>query len=293
MRKRISAFLLFMMLVLGVSAEHRVLYETELQMSYQTEDSIFIENVLAASRVIEPSSSLTLFFANQLVGRPYVGGTLEINYCEQLVVNTRELDCTTFVETVVALTLCAKQEKYSFGDYVASLETIRYRRGEMSGYESRLHYFSDWIYDNGEKGMVREIQSPETLFSGVQRLSLNFMSTHPQLYKSLKNNPSLVKKMRSCETALSGKTVRYIPRQTLVRNADDCRTIKDGDIIAILTNVAGLDIAHVGFAVWRTDGLHLLHASTQHKRVVIDPMPFSTYMQKHTKFRGVRIVRVL
>ena len=45
------------------------------------------------------------------------------------------------------------------GDFIKNLETIRYRNGVLDGYPSRLHYFTDWIRNNEQKGLVRDITS--------------------------------------------------------------------------------------------------------------------------------------
>ena len=67
--------------------------------------------------------------------------------------------------------------------------------------------------------------------------------------------------------------------------------MRDGDIIAITCQKPGLDIAHLGFAVWQKDGLHLLNASQIHKRVVEEPMTLRQYLEKHPSHTGIRIVR--
>ncbi len=69
-------------------------------------------------------------------------------------------------------------------------------------------------------------------------------------------------------------------------------TIKTGDIIAILTNKKGLDTSHIGIAVWKKDGLHLMNASQIHKKVVIEPMLLQNYMKKHPSQIGIRVCRV-
>ena len=52
-----------------------------------------------------------------------VGKTLEVNPVEELVVNLRELDCTTFVETVLALTLTTREGGQKWDDYCQTLKT--------------------------------------------------------------------------------------------------------------------------------------------------------------------------
>ena len=260
----------------------------EAQMTYQRADSIKICQVL---RQADKQAS-TLWFARQFIGVPYVAHTLEVNDHEQLVVNTRQLDCTTLVETVTALKLCNDRGRRTWADYVRMLTMLRYRQGVLDGYPSRLHYFSDWIRDKVQMQFVNDIQQPNPPFSAVQTVNVSYMSTHPEAYKALKANAALVPQIRQQEQSLSGLKARYIPKSA-VRNTKLLRTtVKDGDIIAITCNKAGLDIAHLGFAVWRKDGLHLLNASMLHKKVVEEPMTLYRYLQKHKTFTGIRILRI-
>jgi hypothetical protein len=254
----------------------------------QETDSIFIERALRQA----PSGAGTLHFARLLMGRPYIAHTLEVNDEEQLVVNTRELDCTTLVENVVALTLCHEQKKMSFADFREVLQRIRYRGGVIDGYPSRLHYFTDWIIDNSRKGIVSEIQQKKAPFTSVQTVSVNYMSRHPQSYKALKAHPQYVSVIAGQEKLLTGQKFRFIPKSE-IRNSKLLRSvIHDGDILAITTSKAGLDIAHLGFAVWRKDGLHLLNASQIHHKVVEESMTFRKYLSKHPAHTGVRVVRL-
>lgn len=262
--------------------------EAGAQVTYQRADSIKVCQLL---RQADKQTS-TLWFARQFIGVPYVAHTLEVNDNEQLVVNTRQLDCTTLVETVTALMLCNDRGQRTWADYVRMLTMLRYRQGVLDGYPSRLHYFSDWIRDKVQMQLVNDIQQPNPPFSAVQTVNVNYMSTHPEAYKALKANAALVPLIRQQEQSLSGLKARYIPKSA-VRNTKLLRSvIKDGDIIAITCNKAGLDIAHLGFAVWRKDGLHLLNASMLHKKVVEEPMTLYRYLQKHKTFTGIRILRI-
>lgn len=258
------------------------------QISYQRSDSLRICQLLQQA----PADAGTLWFARQFIGVPYVAHTLEVNDREQLVVNTRQLDCTTLVETVVALTLCIKDGLRTWEAYTDRLLQLRYRGGRCQGYPSRLHYFSDWIADNAAMGLVSELQGPNPPFTAVQQLKLNYMSTHPQSYKSLKAHPGQVNVIRRQEQQLTGQRFRYIPKSAVKNTRLLRQTVHDGDLIAITCNKAGLDIAHLGFAVWRADGLHLLNASQLHKRVVEEPMTFRRYLQKHPSHTGIRVVKL-
>ena len=258
------------------------------QVTYVRADSLTVCRLLQQA----PRQASTLWFARQFHGIPYVAHTLEVNDNEQLVVNTRQLDCTTLVETVTALTLCNHQGKTRWADYLDQLRTLRYRQGQLDGYTSRLHYFTDWIADKQLMGLVAEVQQPNPPFTAVQRVKADFMSQHPEYYKALKAHPEWVSIIRQQEQALTGRTYRYIPKQE-VRNTRLLRqTVKDGDIIAITCNKPGLEIAHLGFAVWQKDGLHLLNASQLHHKVVTEPMTLRQYLYKHKTHTGIRIVRI-
>ena len=276
--KRLYIYIIGIMFVQGLAA----------QTTFLPADSIKICQLLSQAN----SETSTLWFARQFLNVPYVAHTLEVNDDERLVVNTRQLDCTTLVETVAALKLCAQQGKRGFTDYQQILRTLRYRQGRMAGYPSRLHYFTDWIRDKVEMQLVTDIQQPNPPFTAVQTVRVNYMSTHPTAYKALKANASLVPEIRAQEQSLTGMKVRYIPKHQIRNNKLLRSVVKDGDILAITCNKKGLDIAHLGFAVWRKDGLHLLNASMIHKKVVEESMTLYQYMQKHKTHTGIRVVRI-
>ena len=174
------------------------------------EDTLLVNRLLTEARLLPSNANYTLYFAREFVGVPYVPHTLEVNNEEQLVVNLRQMDCTTLVENVVALTLCMKRGQYTAKDFQNTLTQLRYRDGKISGYTSRLHYFTDWIADNAKLGMVEEIQSPNPPFTSVQTINLNYMSTHPQAYKALRKDASLIQTIKEKEKELSDKCSREI-----------------------------------------------------------------------------------
>ncbi len=257
-----------------------------------------------------------VYYAEELLGIPYVAQTLEVNKEEKLVVNTRQLDCTTYVENCVALTLTTREGSTSYTDYKRNLTKIRYRDGRLNGYPSRNHYFTQWINsnsranegsrlrsaecsrecprDNESLGIVEEISSPSSLFSATQTISLHYMSDHPSSYPMLKNDAAAQKQIAKYEKEDSGETIHYIPRSKLDgTKQSELGAVHDGDILAIVTNKDGLDTSHLGIAKWGEDGkLHLLNASQIHKKVVLEPMTLYTYMGKHPSQLGIRVIRL-
>ena len=259
---------------------------------YTRQDSLKAVQLMKNAASQPSGTNLIIYIAEQLKGIPYVAHTLEPNNNERLIINLRQLDCTTFVEEVAALYLCVKERKTTFADYCKMLQILRYEGGAEPHYTKRLHYYSSWIEDKKSMDICKEIQSPNPPFTKVQRLSLNWMTTHVNDYRMLKNNPSWVPQIRKMEQKMEGRQYRYIPKEQIKNTRLLRNTIKDGDIIAIITNKKGLDTQHLGFALWHKDGLHLLNASSIHKKVIDEPMTLRTYLYKHPSMPGVRIIRL-
>lgn len=263
-----------------------------LSVSAFENDSIQVERWLCEARTLSKDSCRTLYFAKKMLGVPYVAGTLDGNDQEQLVVHLDEVDCTTFVETVLALTLAEKRcEGNAFTNFKDALAFVRYREGKLNGYASRLHYFSDWIRDNELKGVVKEVSS-ESSFAQVQELWLDFMSTHSSSYLPMKKDTTLIRQIVMQEKSWQGVQVSYLPKDKLNLTSFELR-IKNGDILAITTNIKGLDVVHVGFAFWRGEELHLLHASSVANKVIEDPLSLYEYSKNKKAHTGVRAIRVL
>lgn len=259
---------------------------------YTKADSIKVMKLLEQGKKISKDKNVILFYARQLIGIPYVAQTLEVNKNEQLIVNLRQLDCTTYVENVLALALCTENKKQpTFADFCYYLRMLRYEGGKVD-YPTRLHYFTEWISDNTKLGFVYEIQKNSAPFTKVQTVNVNYMSKHTDNYPMLKRRPEWVQAISKMEQQLTGKKFYYIPKSQIANNRLYRQTIKDGDIIAIITSKKGLDTSHIGIAVWHKDGLHMLNASQVRHKVVEEPMLLRTYMSKHPMQVGIRIVRV-
>ena len=253
------------------------------------QDRAHIEKWLQEAVSLPKDSCRTLHFAKKMLGVPYVAGTLDGNEEEQLVVLVDSLDCTTFVETVLAFCIADKRGERDYEGFKKALTQIRYRDGILNGYTSRLHYFSDWIRNNEQMGFVKECTS-ETACSQPKELWLDFMTSHVDSYLPMKKNPELVQEMAAHEKNWQGTVVSYIPKEKLNLSPEELK-IKDGDVLAMVTNIKGLDIVHVGFAFWREGKLHLLHASSSAKKVIEDPKT-QYESSKNTKAHiGVRAIR--
>lgn len=221
-------------------------------------------------------------------GTEYVAGTLDEHMNESLVVKVTGLDCVTFVENALIMSRLVKKGTTEFDDYKKELEFIRYRGGKMDGYPSRLHYFSDWIYDNQEKGVLEDITSG--IGGKAYNKTIDFMTTHPDSYKQLKNDPANLAAMEEVEAQMNKRQMYYIPKGEVDQFYDLLQT---GDIIGTTTDIAGLDITHTGFIYKDGNGTHFMHASLPKKQVMISNEELKEYLAGNKKQSGVMVARPL
>jgi hypothetical protein len=230
-------------------------------------------------------SDLIIEIGCLFINLPYKEGTLEGPGKEKLIVNVSGFDCTTFVETVLALAKCAAAGKPSLSEFRKNLKLIRYRQGKIDGYSSRLHYFTDWLRDNEKKKMLKDVS--RQFDAEMQRKKINYMTLNRASYPSLKNEFEF-QKMRLVEKNLSRKAFHIISKDKVSRQK---AKIINGDIIALATKDEGLDFTHVGFAIWQGKNLHLLHASRKEGAVVISKITLAVYLKSNKKFTGIIIGR--
>ena len=230
----------------------------------------------------------TLNIAKSFLNRPYKANTLEGNQTEKLVVNLRAFDCTTFVETCIAMGLTYRKDDISFDKFKKYLQRLRYyKNGKIKGYESRINYFSDWLFTHQEDGLMENVTP---LLGGVEwKKNIDYMSTHWNKYP-FPNDMELLGKIVKIEERINSQTYSYIPKAKVKQIENQ---FKNGDIIAITSNINGLDITHVGFAIRLQDKkVYLLHASADFKRVMVTDKPLSEYLAKNKTQTGIMVSRL-
>ena len=241
----------------------------------------------------DKSLKTPLDFARKFLGRPYVDATLEVADPEQVVVNLQGLDCATLVETSQALAMTRREGKTDVASYSRNLEKIRYFDGKNRGYTSRLHYLSFWMADLTKRKVAKEVLLPQSLTQPLE-IRLNYMSMHADAYPFLKNHPERVREIAQLERKYSGKVGRFLPKSNAGLSRQQLGAIHDGDIITVVTQKAGLDYSHQGIAFWGNDGkLHMLHASSERKRVIADERTLEDYLKRISHAKGIRVFRII
>lgn len=253
----------------------------------EEQDIAKIEDVLTRVRNIDDINRRVVAITQEFVGVPYVGFTLNIPPEEQLYVNTTGVDCSTFVETVIALALASGKDNPGIDDYLKILRSLRYRNGRIDGFPSRLHYTSEWALDNGRRGNFKEISGDYDL-SESQVKTIDFMTHNRDLYPAMKDD-IVFEAIKENEKPLKNLKFSYIPAAVVDKAAKSF--LKSGDIVAIVTNKAGLDVSHVAVLDIRDGIPYLIHASSKYKKVVNDTVPLKDYLKKQGS-PGIRVFRL-
>ncbi|MBI4521059.1 MAG: DUF1460 domain-containing protein [Gemmatimonadetes bacterium] len=268
------------------AAQDATPYSTDLERDRQ----IFREKMEWARRErldTLPLGEIIARLGATFVGTTYTPATLEAPGPERLVVNLRELDCVTFVENMLVMARLIRERRSDFGAYLAELTRVRYRGGWLDGYPSRLHYFSEWLADNQQKGLLREIGRE---LGGIpDDRPIHFMSRHPDAYRQLAD-PGNLAAIRGIEERLSGGARTYVAESRIDEAAPG---IRNGDIIAAKSTLDGLDVAHTGIALWVDGRLHLMHAPLVGSAVEISEVPLAERILRITSQDGILVARPL
>ena len=262
----------------------------QMEMFYCTDsDRVIFDDYVTYIKPFKklPVSSLIIETARFFLNKPYVASTLELEP-EGLVINLRELDCTTFVETVLALSRTVKMyDMPTIENFGEQLRNIRYRRGNISNYTDRNHYFSDWVYENETRGHIKDVTKE---VGGVPyKLNLGFMSSHPDSYNQLKSNPEFVEVIKKKEIEISQRDVYSIIPEASIKSCE--KEMKDGDIVSFVTDIEGLDVSHVGFIYLNKGVVTFIHASSSAKKVIVNPQSLLVYFGKNKRNTGIMIAR--
>ena len=234
-----------------------------------------------------PINELIIKVAKNFIGIPYVAHTLEINEKEQCVVDLNGLDCVTFFENSLCLARIIKKQLYTFNDLIKEVTFTRYRDGILIDYTSRLHYTSDWINNNVQKKVVRMI-GEEYNFPSFKP-NVYYMSNNPDKYKQLENNPKFIEEIKKIENQINKLNLYFIPKDNI---SEYVKYIQNGDIIALRTNIEGLDYSHTGLAFKVKDTVRLFHASTKTGNVLID-VNIEEYLKNKKRDVGITVIRAL
>ena len=197
--------------------------------------------------------------AGSLLGSPHIsapccGGPKE---SEKLVFGFDAFDCVTFIENTLALARSRSKARF-----ITELKKTRYRDGLVE-WSSRLHYFSDWLVCNEERGAVeirtrgsgaREIEAVISLIEGLPARRVRF------------------------HVVPKKKIHLALPR------------LSNGSVVAFASVRSKLDFFHAGLAFSRSqhgrsrEEIQLYHASKSAGKVIAEPL--SDFLERN-RMRGI------
>lgn len=250
-------------------------------------DTTAITAMLVDAADIKAPGQRVASLARKFLGKPYAAHTLE-GEPEMLTVNIDSLDCTTFVETVMALAFTAGEGRTSWRDFLFNLEKLRYRGGEMKGYPSRLHYISDWIVNNSHRGNFREVTNriPDVSYAVK---TIDFMSRHRQAYPQLTDEANY-EGIKNVEMGYRSHRFPYI-KWNKTSSGKVVDALGEGDILAFTCAAKDLDVSHMGILTIIDGQPRVIHASSSAGKVVVAQHPLREFLRRNS-FTGIRVIRL-
>jgi hypothetical protein len=266
---------------------HRTLTLTVIKLPPQ-ELTRFNEVLLSAERQklsTKPFGQVVQTIAQQFLGATYQDGLLNQTPTETLFLSLKKFDCVLLVETVLAIARNVVQQDNSVQGFAQNVAAQRYRSGQLQGYCSRLHYFSDWIADNEKRGLVQNITAK--IGGTTFPKQLNFMSQHRKSYPQLKSD-SEYRCIQQVEANLARSlTLSYVPTQQIRKTYAQ---LQSGDIVAVATAIPGLDVTHTGLVERQANGsINFIHASPG--SVVKRATDLQTYVSRVEESVGMIVAR--
>ena len=283
-------FIRTIMLAALISMVGTVVVGTAVVAQYQEDDrstiTSWLEEGAERYRPDADPADVIEFYGRKQLGIEYVGGLLDAEPVETLVVTLQGSDCVLYVENSFALALTTLQGSRSWDRFTENLKLMRYREGEIEGYNSRLHYFSDWMKTNEDKGLFKVLHQEPDLPAVNQ---VQFMSANREAYPKLAESDSLFYLITTREAQLRSHTLYYVPTEKI---PDYEKHWKTGDLLGFVSTIDGLDIAHTALIHRDGNRLGFYHASTVGE-VMNDPKTIYEYTRDRRNVKGVVVARPL
>lgn len=285
--KRLS-ILALLLLCIGIST----VAQTAVRFGNETNDTTAITHLLQRGSACDfrNAEEAVAFYGRSFIDTPYAAHTLE-GEPEMLTVRIDSLDCTTFVETAMALAFTSMERRSSWRDFVYNLQRIRYRGGEVDGYASRLHYIADWAVDNKHRGNFTDVSDSFPRVSFIVR-TIDFMTRHRDKYPALADSVNYAR-IKAVESGYHSHRFPYIKSSdTAIKSVK--AAFHNGDVIALVSSLRDLDVTHMGIIVKESRDAepYVLHASSADGKVEISTRPLDDFLKKNRQWIGVRVFRL-
>jgi hypothetical protein len=175
---------------------------------------------------------------------------------EKLVIDLRGLDCFTYLDYVEAL-----RKSNSQSEFVSNVISGRYVDRNVD-FLSRKHFFTDWAH-GGDYKLVDDVTSQISPHAKSIEKNLNERADGTFYLPGL---------------PVTKRKITYISSDLI--DEEVVGRLRSGDLIGIYTNIAGLDVTHIGFFIATEHGYVLRHASSKKTSEKVVDSPFMEYVAK-------------
>jgi hypothetical protein len=228
--------------------------ETPLELN-TVEAKRLLEEMNDTSNLCERTERISVRF----LGRPYFANPLEggPDTPEVFKASLEGFDCVTYIETALALA-----RSRAINEFIDELREMRYENGRIDFYH-RNHYMVDWVSNNEERGIIKDITTgPKAV---VKTRTLSLIEALPEKATSFRCFPK-----RSLNQIQSG--------------------IETGDVMLFASTRKSLDVFHAGILIKGEDEISLRHASRAAGRVIEQSL--ASFISAH-RMSGMILLRPL
>lgn len=207
-----------------------------------------------------------------------------------LTLNMNGFTAMSFVNNALALGKVSMSPTGGWRSFGTELTNLACRQGNDKGFPSIMWHVSDWAGDNIYRGNLKELTEN---YDGARSMtiSLDYLTTHRDDFAALKNKDNY-ENVRMWEMGFRSHKIPYLPRQAM-GNKEVEEDMRNGDVIALVSDKNGTDRYCIGIVIMRADGPHLIYFDEQKGKVVEEAEPMKRYLNRIAKYiKGFRWFRV-
>lgn len=253
------------------------------------EDTVKVSEILkGASALNAPLGQRIVYVAKQLEGLPLLPmpDNDEKGTC---MVNMHGFDRLGFVNTVLALAEASSAKLPRVEEFERQYESYTRRKGEDTGFASKLFYGADWIVDNVYRGHIKDMTEYVT-GGGFKVKTFDYLTRHRDEFPALKDSATY-DKVRMMEMGYRSHRLPHLKKQSIT-NKSLHELLKDGDILIMLSPEIDYDIYDIGFIEMRNGEPYMIHLSRENDKVTVDEYPVSRLFKLEGQhFYGYRWLR--
>lgn len=275
--------------------------EVMAQQNFQSDQEIiqFLERTKHLQSKVERIESLSSFLLN----RSYAGGPLgegkEGKVDSGMLYRMDQFDCTTYVETVIALA-----ESRNLSQFQQTMNRIRYEDAEVSFFKRNHFTSADWIPNNVKAGFFSDIT-----FSILSQLGKKeeMKWAQTKIDKKAWIQKLFADQIDSSKVSFQGfpriVDLPYIPLSFMFQDSETLEQLLSTIPSGVVVNVAApnwpladkigtnLNISHQGLAIWKQGKLYFRHASSKEKKIT--DVPFDLYFKKRLDSKSIKGINIL